>query len=278
VPRSYRFTQCDVFTERPLQGNALAVFTDARGLSDGELAALARETNLSETTFVLPPSAGGDFRVRIFTPARELPFAGHPLIGTAVVVGRSLAIDRLALETGIGVVLLDLVREGGATVAAWMEQPEPLFGTAPDEDAAAVAAALGLSPRPLVIGANGVRVGLVEATADELAALAPDHHALARVPGLDLVSVYAPPDDGAEVRVRVFAPWVGVAEDPGTGVAAGPLAEHLVERGLVAAGELTIRQGVEIGRPSLIAVRAGEGPPRVGGAVAVVARGTYTLP
>src|SRR5581483_8238832 len=109
------------------EGNALCVFTDARGLDGDRMQAIARETNLSETTFVLPPEAGGDFRVRIFTPACELPFAGHPLIGTAVVLGRSLPLDRLVLETGVGPVHLDLERAGGAASRAVMRQPCPTF-------------------------------------------------------------------------------------------------------------------------------------------------------
>src|SRR4051812_7886910 len=103
---SFRFVQCDVFTDRPLTGNALAVFTNAGGLDDATMAAIARETNLSETTFVLPPQSGGDFRVRIFTPGAELPLAGHPLIGTAVVLGRAVPVDRLVFETGVGPITL----------------------------------------------------------------------------------------------------------------------------------------------------------------------------
>jgi trans-2,3-dihydro-3-hydroxyanthranilate isomerase len=257
-----------VFSDRPLAGNALAVFTNAAGLDDGTMAAIARETNLSETTFVLPPQAGGDFRVRIFTPAAELPLAGHPLIGTAVVLGRALPMDRLVLETGVGLIPVHLARRTGDVSGAVMEQPEPRFAMHPDGDA--VCAALRLPPRAVPVGDNGVRTGLVALRGDErIEEVSPDLSALAAVEGLDTASVFAEGDD--VVRARVFAPWVGVPEDPGTGVAAGPLGAHLGRA-------VTILQGVEIGRPSVIEVTAGDGlPPRVGGAVTLVARGTYVL-
>jgi trans-2,3-dihydro-3-hydroxyanthranilate isomerase len=265
---SFRFVQCDVFSDRPLSGNALAVFTNAGGLEDATMAAIARETNLSETTFVLPPEAGGDFRVRIFTPRAELPLAGHPLIGTAVVLGRALPVDRLVLETGVGPIALHLGREAGEVSRAVMEQPEPRFAMHPDCEA--VCAALRLPSRPVPVGDNGVRTGLVALRAGErIEEVAPDLSALTAVEGLDTLSVFA--DGGDVLRVRVFAPWVGVPEDPGTGVAAGPLAAHLGRA-------VTILQGVEIGRPSVIDVAAGDGrAPRVGGAVTLVARGTYVL-
>lgn len=265
---SFRFVQCDVFTDRPLAGNALAVFTNAAGLDDAAMQAVARETNLSETTFVLPPEAGGDFRVRIFTPVAELPLAGHPLIGTAVVLGRALPMGRLVLETGAGPIGLDLERRSGEVSGAVMEQPEPRFSRHPD--AAALCAALGIAPRDVPVGDNGVRTGLVALRGDEpIGDVAPDLGALRTVGGLDTVSVFA--DEGDVIRVRVFAPWVGVPEDPGTGVAAGPL-------GALLGRAITILQGVEIGRPSVIDVVAGDGrPPRVGGSVALVARGSYVL-
>jgi trans-2,3-dihydro-3-hydroxyanthranilate isomerase len=266
---SYRFVQCDVFTDRPLAGNALAVFTDARGLDDAAMGAIARETNLSETTFVLPPEASGAFRIRIFTPARELPFAGHPLIGTAVVLGRTLPMDSLVLETGAGPITMTLGRDAGEVSRATMEQPEPRFSMHPQGDA--LCAALGLAPRPVPVGDNGIRTGLVGLTDGErIDRIAPDQGALAAVGELETLTVFA--DSGGDtVRSRVFAPWSGVAEDPGTGSAAGPLAAHLGRA-------VTIVQGVEIGRPSVIVAVAGDGrPPRVGGAVRLVARGSYSL-
>jgi trans-2,3-dihydro-3-hydroxyanthranilate isomerase len=276
---SYRFALCDVFTRQPLRGNALAVFTDARGLDGETMQAIARETNLSETTFVLPAEGDGDVRVRIFTPGRELPFAGHPLLGTAAVLGRGLPLERLRLETGIGAITVALEREGGEVAGAVMEQREPAFSDLPEAEAAAVAEALGVDPRPVTVGDNGIRVGLLQlGSEEELAALAPDPARLRSAASqIETLSAFALRDGADEVRVRVFAPWAGVAEDPGTGSAAGPLAVHLVRSGLRPAGLLTLLQGVEMGRPSVIDVVIGDGPPRVGGAVAVFARGAYEL-
>jgi trans-2,3-dihydro-3-hydroxyanthranilate isomerase len=275
---AYRFVLCDVFTRRPLAGNALAVFTDARGMADETMQAVARETNLSETTFVLPARSAGSLRVRIFTPARELPFAGHPLIGTAAVAGRSVPLERLVLETGVGPIAVELEREGAEVVGATMEQPEPAFSDLAEGQARELAAALGLDPRAAVVADNGLHTAIVAADSlEQLSSLGPDARRLGRLRGFDTCAVYAPPPDEGEVRVRVFAPGAGVAEDPGTGSAAGPLAEHLVRRGLRPAGQVSILQGVEIGRPSRIEVVAGLGPPRVGGAVAFVARGSFSL-
>lgn len=265
---AYRFVLCDVFAAAPLEGNALCVFTDARGLSDEQMQRLARETNLSETTFVLPAEGAGTFRIRIFTPLRELPFAGHPLVGTAVVLGRAVPLDTLVLETGMGPIAVDLDREGAAVLAAEMEQPVPRMSQHPDGEA--ICAALGLEARPVPVGDNGVRAAYVAAGSREaLAALDPDHRALLQVDGLDVVSVYH--DEGEVVRVRVFCPWAGIAEDPATGSAAGPL-------GVVLGRSIEVLQGVEMGRPSAITVTLAGDAPRVRGAVVVVGRGSYELP
>src|SRR5215470_15218295 len=112
----------DVFTDTPLEGNQLAVFTDARSLPAEKMQSLAREMNFAESTFVLPPEQGGDARIRIFTPARELPFAGHPVLGSAFVVGERLEHDTVKLETGMGVVPIELKREGGQPVTGRMQQ------------------------------------------------------------------------------------------------------------------------------------------------------------
>src|SRR5438874_9207693 len=122
-----RYVVVDVFTDTPLEGNALAVFTDGRGLSSNAMQRLARELNLSESVFVLPPEDGGDARIRIFTPAHELPFAGHPVLGSAVVVGEPLAGDLVRLETGLGIVPVELRREGGRVVSGRMQQPIPTW-------------------------------------------------------------------------------------------------------------------------------------------------------
>src|SRR5919206_5059308 len=120
---TFRYVLADVFTDRPLTGNALAVFTDARGLEEEQLQPLARELNLSETVFVLPREADGHARIRIFTPARELPFAGHPVLGTAFVLAGPLQLDEIRLETGSGVVPIRLERDGSRISFGWMQQP-----------------------------------------------------------------------------------------------------------------------------------------------------------
>lgn len=148
--------------------------------------------------------------MRIFTPSRELPFAGHPLIGTAAVLGRAVPVEGMMLETQVGNLAVALERDDMTVTGAVLEQPPPSFADHPA--AAAVRAALGLDAGPVAIGDNGLRVGLVDAGSEQrLAELAPDQSALSAIEGLDVLSVYA---DGDPVRVRVFCPWAGIAEDP----------------------------------------------------------------
>jgi trans-2,3-dihydro-3-hydroxyanthranilate isomerase len=123
--RVLRYLICDVFTDKPLTGNQLAVFTNGAKLDAGTMQALAREMNFSETTFVLPAAAGGHAKVRIFTPTREIAFAGHPILGTAFVIGATVQLDVLRLETGSGIVPVRLEREGTRAVFGWMDQPLP---------------------------------------------------------------------------------------------------------------------------------------------------------
>jgi trans-2,3-dihydro-3-hydroxyanthranilate isomerase len=264
---TFRYVLCDVFTDQPLAGNALAVFTDGRGLGDERMQAIAAETNLSETTFVFPAEGDGDFRVRIFTPGAELPFAGHPVLGTSVVLARSLPVDRLVLETGAGLIAVDIDRSGGVASAAVMEQPPPQFSEF--QDHGPLCSALGVSDRPVVRADNGLHWALVPMSLEELSGLRPDGGSLLSLDGMLGAVCFA--DLGEVVRVRMFAPSAGVAEDPGTGSAAGPLAAHLGRA-------VTIHQGVEMGRPCLITADPGDGRPRVGGAVTLVGRGSYVLP
>ena len=119
----FRYVVCDVFTDTPLEGNQLAVFTDARGLGGETMQALAREINFSEVTFVLPAEAGGHAKIRIFTPVKEMPFAGHPTLGTAFVLAGPLQLIELRLETGVGIVPVRLEREESRVVFGRMEQP-----------------------------------------------------------------------------------------------------------------------------------------------------------
>lgn len=282
MPRTYRFVIADVFTDAPFAGNQLGVFTNASGLSDAEMQMLARELNFSETTFVLPPEGDADIRMRIFTPAHELPFAGHPTLGTAFVVAGPLQKVVLRVETAAGVVPVTLDREGARIVFGWMEQPLPTVE--PVDDPSALFGALGVSGSVLPVERydNGVSHLLVMLeTEAEVAALKPDLRALAEAAGVAGVSCFAV--SGTRVKTRMFAPELGVGEDPATGSAAGPLAVHLARHGRIAWGEeIEFAQGAEIGRPSTLFARAEggrEGITRVavGGSARVVARGEFTL-
>ena len=280
--RRFRYVLCDVFTDTPLEGNQLAVFTDARDLTDADMQALARELNIAETVFVLPPSSrDADVRIRIFTPATELPFAGHPTLGAAFVLGGPLSAVVLRLETKGGIVPVELEREGPKIVFGRMEQP--LFTWEPVADPAPLLAALGVarSELPLeryALGPGHVFVAL--ASPAELAALSPDLDALARVvPG----GAYCFAREADGVNARVFLPAIGIPEDPATGSGAGPLAVHLARHGWAAWGdEVRISQGAELGRPSTLYSQAfaENGELRqvvVGGSAVVVARGEFNL-
>jgi trans-2,3-dihydro-3-hydroxyanthranilate isomerase len=286
--KMYRYTVADVFTEVPLEGNQVAVFTDASGLSGEVMQRAAREMNLSETAFVLrasDPDAGAHLRVRIFTPAVELPFAGHPILGTAFVVGRAMGSPVVRLETGLGVVPVTLTRPdgGGEPVYGEMEQFVP--EVEPFDAVDALLAALGVSgDRDGLLPIEGYRNGpvhvYVELPSEEaVAALQPDLGAIERLGayGINCFAVSGPTD----VKTRMFGPSLGVAEDPGTGSAAGPLAVHLARHGRVPWGtEIEIVQGVEIGRRCVLRARAegsGDSVERVavGGSAVIVARGEY---
>jgi trans-2,3-dihydro-3-hydroxyanthranilate isomerase len=275
-----RYVTCDVFTDTPLTGNQLAVFTDARGLSDALMQALALEIGYSETVFVVSPEQGGHARIRIFTPAFELPFAGHPVLGTAFVLGAPLQLGVIELETGRGAVAVVLERaESGRITFGRMQQPVPTVE--PFAGAEALFAALGVegSEAPVELYDNGARHLLVVLpSAGDVASLAPDGAALA---ALDVTGVSCLARDGEGWKTRMF--WVR-GEDAATGSAAGPIACHLARHGLIGWGEeIVISQGVEIGRPSVLYARADGGAGlidavEVGGSAVVVARGEYRLP
>jgi trans-2,3-dihydro-3-hydroxyanthranilate isomerase len=234
--------------------------------------------NLSESVFVVPPSGDdADVRIRIFTPTVELPFAGHPTLGSAFVLGGPLQKIVIRLETGSGVVPVELERDGPRIVFGWMEQPIPTWQAEPNAEAILAAVGVRESGLPVERYALGPgHVYLELASAAEVAALKPDLGALERAT-TDGVNTFAR-DDG-RWKTRMFAPGSGVAEDPATGSAAGPLAVHLARHGRIAFGEeIEISQGAEIGRPStLYAQVEGEGDRidrvRVGGSAVVVARG-----
>jgi trans-2,3-dihydro-3-hydroxyanthranilate isomerase len=281
--RRLRYVVADVFTDTALEGNQLAVFTDARDLGDLTMQALAKEMALSETVFVLPARADdADVRIRIFTPATELPFAGHPTLGSAFVLGGPLQKIVIRLETGSGVVPVELVREGARITFGWMEQPIPTWK--PVDDAAPVLAALDVAESGLPVEEYDLGPGFVYVeleSPEAVAALDPDMRAL--VKAID-DGVYCFARDVGHWRSRMFAPGSGVAEDPATGSAAGPLAVHLARHGRIGFGEeIEILQGVELGRPSKLFAQV-DGTPeqiervRVGGSAVVVARGEFSIP
>jgi trans-2,3-dihydro-3-hydroxyanthranilate isomerase len=276
-----RYVVIDVFTDTPLAGNQLAVFTNAETLTAATMQALAREMAFSESVFVLRAKDGGHARMRVFTPTRELPFAGHPTLGAAFVLGQPMQVSTIRLETGAGIVPVTLEREGARVVFGWMTQPLPRIE--PFADTAPLFAALGVERSLLPVeryhlGPSHVFVALP--SRQDVLALRPDLAALASM--LDAgVNVFA--SDGPRATTRVFAPAHGVPEDAATGSAAGPLAVHLARHGRLGFGEeLVISQGDAIGRPSTLYARAHGSVAsiervEVGGAAVVVAHGEFRL-
>jgi trans-2,3-dihydro-3-hydroxyanthranilate isomerase len=279
---TFRYVLADVFTDRPLEGNGLAVFTDAREIPEALLQPLARELNLSETVYVYPAEGEGHARMRIFTPVSELPFAGHPVLGTAFVLAGPLQLPEIRLETGVGIVPVALEREEGRIVFGRMSQPIPTVR--PFERGGDLLAALGVdgSGLPLELYESGVgNVYVLVASEEAVASVVPDLSALAEVMGTVHANCVA--GSGKRWKTRMFAPADGVPEDPATGSAAGPLACHLARHGRIGFGEeIEISQGAEIGRPSALYARV-EGSPEwierveVGGSAVIVARGEFRI-
>lgn len=274
-----RYLIVDVFTERPLQGNQLGVFPDAIGISSERMQLLARELGFSESVFVLPAERGGDARLRIFTPSCELPFAGHPVLGCAFALGEAGGEDAMRLETGAGAIPVQLRREHGRVAFGWMSQPIPSAHPYPHERELLEAIGVGRSGLPVEAYENGPLHVLVELESVEaVGALRPDLVALA---GLGEVAVSCFARGAERWKTRVFAPGLGVHEDPATGSAAGPLAVHLARHGRTSLGQpIEIDQGQELGRPSVLHARAEGTPDRierveVGGSAVIVAEGEF---
>ena len=282
MTRAVRFNLVDVFTDVAFAGNQLGVFTDSRGLSGEQMQTLAAELGFSECTFVLPPEAGGDARIRIFTPVRELAFAGHPVLGTAYVLGGPMQLGQVVIETGAGLVPVVLERDGATIVFGRMMQPVPTWR--PFEREIELLAALGVdrSELPVEIYDNGMEhVYVALPSAEAVAVLRADFAALGEVTDAGANCFFA---DGALVKTRMFAPVDGVPEDPATGSAAGPLAVHLARHGMIGWGErIRISQGAEIRRPSTLFATAlgsnGDGVTavEVGGSAVVVGRGEIAV-
>jgi trans-2,3-dihydro-3-hydroxyanthranilate isomerase len=278
--RTLRYVLCDVFTDRPLEGNPLCVFTDARGLDTATMQALAREMNLSETAFVLSPERGGHARVRIFGPRQELAFAGHPVLGTAFVLGGPLQAFDVQLELEAGLVRVQLEREGARISFGWMSQPTPRPIVPPAAEA--VLGALGISVPVVAFEAfdNGARRLCITLPSAELVqGLTPDFSALARATEYG-VGVFHAGDEGCVARY--FAPARGVNEDAATGSFAGILALSLFQHGRLQPGQvLRIAQGEPVGRPSTLYARVDTSGPEpaveVGGAARIVARGQFLI-
>jgi trans-2,3-dihydro-3-hydroxyanthranilate isomerase len=292
---AYPFVTVDVFTDRRFGGNPLAVFPDARGLSDGDMQALAAEFNLSETTFVLPPEdPANTARVRIFNRTAEMPFAGHPNVGTGFVLAQQ-GRDRdgaLLFEEIAGLVEVRVDRNAagglsGATVAA----PQPL-SLGPEMPAELLAGCVGLEPADVVAAAHRPVVASVgnsfvvaEVAPGALSRAVPDLARFRRAaaefialgPDRLPLYLYAREPDAGRLRARMFSPLSGTVEDAATGSAATPLAALLLSLSGEAEGRWDVAQGVEMGRPSLLRAAAKRGPDgiraTVGGGCVPVLRG-----
>ena len=278
--RSLKFYQADVFTSQPFGGNPVAVFPDAQGLSDDQLQQIAREMNLSETVFVFPPTdPAAVVRLRIFTPTQEIPFAGHPVVGTFFVLARLGMISipdpvtRMVQECNIGLFPIELHAQDGRVSRVVMTQPEPQFlerveGT---EDLYKVASSLGLPKHvitdtkwPIEVVSTGLPVMIVPVrTLTAVRSIQPNAAAIMDMCGrfgANGMMVFTPVtvETFASVHARMFAPTIGILEDPATGSAGGALGAYLVQNGVVEVGpttELWIEQGYEMERPSTILVR-----------------------
>lgn len=283
VPRPFEVV--DVFTDRAYAGNPLAIVLDAEGLSAGQMQAMAAEFHLSETAFVVPPKAGGDYRVRIFTPTAELPFAGHPSVGTAVTLARlgRISASECVQECGAG--LLPLSVDGDR---ATLTGAEPTVGQFVDPEPLLATAGLlfgDLLGQPSRIAGAGVDHAFLPVT-DESVGRAGLDLAAARRHGVDRVYLFSWDGERSRAHARLFAPGLGVMEDPATGSAALALGVWLAAAGLVPPDgdtSYTVYQGAELGRPSVLPCTvhcAGGRATRttVTGQVVPVARGEVTAP
>lgn len=277
MTRSRPFAQVDVFSREPYRGNPVAVILDAEGIDDEAMQRIARWTNLSETTFVLPATAPeADYRLRIFTPAGELPFAGHPTLGSASAWldngGRPRTEGRIVQECGAG--LVELRQDDGLAFAA-----PPLLRTGPvdEEHLARIVAAWGITAEQ-VIGHqwvdNGPGWAVIQfETADEVLALDPD---LSLIPDAMIGAIGAYPEGSRHAfELRAFAPAVNVPEDPVTGSLNASVAQWLTSTGQ-APDRYTVSQGTRLDRAGEITITAEDGIVWVGGATSICFRGTAT--
>lgn len=302
--RSLKFYQADVFTSQPFGGNPVAVFPDADGLTDDELQQIAREMNLSETVFVFPPSdPAAVARLRIFTPTQEIPFAGHPVLGTFYVLAQlgrisiQEPVTSVVQECNIGLFSVELHAEQSRVVRVVMSQPKPEFLDPIDavDDVYLIGGALSLPKHviadtkwPLQVVSTGLPVLIVPVrTLTAVRSINPDASAIINVCerfGANGIMVFTTVtvESFASVHARMFAPKIGILEDPATGSAGGALGAYLVQNGVVEVGPTTnilIEQGYEIDRPSRIFVQVESDDDviqgvKVGGHCVMVVEGT----
>lgn len=280
-----RFKQVDVFTDVPFRGNPVAVVLDAEGLTDADMQRIAGWTNLSETTFVLPPGgAGADYRLRIFTPRAELPFAGHPTIGSAHAVLEAGIVSprdgRLRQECGAGV--LDLQAEDGQL---WVRAPATTLTKLDPRYVDGVGEALGarITTAPLIVSVGPVWLVVDLGSATTVAALQPDMAAIGRLSaplGITGMTVFGAAHDGdAAIHVRSFAPAHGVPEDPVCGSGNISVAAYIARSGLLARyGHCyASRQGMQLDRDGRVALRISEGGIDLGGRAVTCVDGTLRV-
>jgi trans-2,3-dihydro-3-hydroxyanthranilate isomerase len=305
--RLLKFYQADVFTEDPFGGNPVAVFPDAHGLADHQLQQIAREMNLSETVFVLPPTdQAAVVRLRIFTPTQEIPFAGHPVLGTFYVlaqlglVAATDGITRVMQECNIGLFPVELYAQDGELIRVVMTQPKPEFLGPVDamEDVYKIAGALGLAKYaitdmkwPIEVVSTGLPVLIVPVrTLTAVRSIQPNASAIMDICsrfGANGIMVFTTVtvEPSATVHARMFAPSIGILEDPATGSASGALGAYLVQNGVVDVApttDIVVEQGYEIERPSQIFVRVESDDDiiktiKVGGQCVMVVEGTLTF-
>lgn len=305
--RSLKFYQADVFTHQPFGGNPVAVFPEAEGLTDDDLQRIAREMNLSETVFVLPPTdPAAVVRIRIFTPTQELPFAGHPVIGTFYLLAQlnllplKDTVTRLMYECNIGLFPVELHADGDRIDRVVMSQPKPEFlGPVEEtEDLYKVASSLGLAKHvivdakwPVEVVSTGLPVMIVPVrTLTAVRSIRPDPAAIVDLCGRFgangiMVFTTVAVEPLATVHTRMFAPAIGIPEDPATGSASGALGAYLVQNGIVEVGpttEIVTEQGYEMERPSRILVQVESDDDviqsvKVGGQCVLVIEGTLSF-
>lgn len=305
--RSLKFYQADVFTGDAFGGNPVAVFPNAHGLSDHQLQQIAREMNLSETVFVLPPTdQAAVIRLRIFTPTQELPFAGHPVLGTFFVlaqlglVAATDGITRVMQECNIGLFPVELHARDGELTSVVMTQPKPEFLGPVEamEDVYKIVGSLGLPKHavadmkwPIEVVSTGLPVLIVPVRSlTAVRSIQPDASAIMDVCsrfGANGIMVFTTVtvEPSATVHARMFAPSIGILEDPATGSASGALGAYLVQNGVVEVApttDIVVEQGYEIERPSQILVRIESDDDiiktvKVGGECVMVVEGTLTF-